>query len=665
MSGPALRFFVDLVEQEGGAAEFRPESVLLLVGDRLRHLLGLPEELTVSEDPEVVDEEGGLLAVPGQPVISDAAETVLKHGDAGWRHLDWPSAPPPARERLQEAAREEFDVDHGRLDVDGQPASCWLPVLQVTALLDHRISLDERYEERAEVLVDGRSGGLLPPRIAESLAAKGSRPGLGTGCVHLEPDLPRAVAAAHAALDARAAGRQEALVRDSRGALQAECDRVDAYYRSVLESVTTRRDGASLERARLYDAQEEATRAEWSRRREETEAKFTGRHEVLPFRLHIIEVPAIRVPVIVRRGERRFDLHLDWLLPFSCYLPCRCPQCGAGEALVAGRDRLGCRGCLVSLIAPAPATEAPTTPPGPSPPSSDPVASLSTGIESYLPGLEPRPEGRAPEGRRPPSIVMPGPRRSEKDLPIDAAKREAASRVRMKRLEKVWRDVPYELWKAVARYERCRSVAPRSPLEALYRCYGPSGPAIALGLTPDARLLGMRSFMPKEVVEDIVSSDGTLQTSEGVVPFSLRWRMAGKSPSMVEVLPMRSPGGGRALPSLRHFDRRIADRLSASAPRPEGLGPVETLVWQHAVGEGLPLAVRCLALYWKVQGQRRVEQLSNRPLAVAVVALARRSSRMRGGADSVARRCGVDVAAVREAFEVLEVVLGAAEAHLW
>ncbi len=648
---PALRFLVELVEREGGAAEDRGESVLLLVDDGLRDHLGLPEELTVTDDPEVAAEEGSLLAVPGQPVVSDAAEMVLRRGDAGWCRLDRPAAPPPTRDRLQEAAREQFDVDHGRIDVEGQPTSCWVPVLHAVALLEVSVSVEERYEERAEVFVDARDGTTLPPRVTAALAGLVCQPGRGSGYVRAQPDLRRAVESAHASLDARAAERQAALVRDARSALERERERVDAYYEATLASIGARREGAAIDRARLYDAQEEATRAEWARRREETEGKFAGSREVLPFRLHLVDVPALHVPATIRRGARTFGLRLDWLLPFSCFLGCRCPHCGADEPLVAGRDRLGCRACLSRIVALPPARPATARQAG--------TADAASPERNRGPGI---PKGRADRPHADADRPHADADRSHAD-----ADRSPGRTQRDKRIEKVWRDVARGFWGAVGSLERYGSVTPRSPLDALYRCYGPAGPLLAVGLAPDAFLRGMHAFLlgGGEDGTDVLSTAGTVHTSDGLARFVLRWRLVGRDPSVIEVLPPGPPAGGRSLPTVHRSRNLLGGVPGPETPRPRDLGPVETLVWQDAIGDGLPLVVRSLALYWRVQGQRRLGPVRPNALAAAVVATARRHSELRGGADWAARRHGVPAAEVRDACDVLASVLGAAAEHLW
>ena len=49
----------------------------------------------------------------------------------------------------------------------------------------------------------------------------------------------------------------------------------------------------------------------------ETREKYQASHEIRPYRLHIYEVPVWRLPVDVRRGDRRYPLTLDWLIPLD------------------------------------------------------------------------------------------------------------------------------------------------------------------------------------------------------------------------------------------------------------------------------------------------------------------------------------------------------------
>ena len=341
-----LRFWVDFVDAEGGAAEPGGDSTLVLLPQHLCAELGLPEELLVTDDPDVAEEDGALLIIPGQPVLVGAAEMVLRRGEGGWCHLPWPASKPPTLGALKEAAREQVGVDHGRVDLLGQPAARYLPVLRVGALVDYRIALGDRFLERLQVFVDGRDGSLLPDPMAEALDRLATLPGPGSEHSGLPPDLERALAAADAWFRRCAQQRQAELAHDARGGRDGELARVAAYYDAVLDSIDKRARQAADDKVPLYQARAEATRAERARRAQETEDKFAGRHVIRPFRLQAIAVPALVVEAVVRRGPRSFDLRLEWLWPFGAWRAPICPSCGSPAPLVAGRDRLGCRTCL-------------------------------------------------------------------------------------------------------------------------------------------------------------------------------------------------------------------------------------------------------------------------------------------------------------------------------
>jgi hypothetical protein len=62
-------------------------------------------------------------------------------------------------------------------------------------------------------------------------------------------------------------------------------------------------------------ARHTATQQEQDRRLQEIAEKYRGVHEIRPYRLHAVGVPALRVPVDIRRGERRYGMELDWIIP--------------------------------------------------------------------------------------------------------------------------------------------------------------------------------------------------------------------------------------------------------------------------------------------------------------------------------------------------------------
>src|SRR6266849_4230863 len=75
--------------------------------------------------------------------------------------------------------------------------------------------------------------------------------------------------------------------------------------------------------------------------------------------------PALRLPVDVLRGARRFPLVLEWLLPAGMFAPVCCPACGADAAswsLVAAKTHVGCARSLSKVVAGPPAPQSPAVP---------------------------------------------------------------------------------------------------------------------------------------------------------------------------------------------------------------------------------------------------------------------------------------------------------------
>lgn len=375
---PALRFWLGWAQAEGALHDATPDSALVVLPRPLQAALSLPEEISVTSDPEVAREDGALLLTAGHPALDHATEQVLDRGDVGHVVLARPAAVPPSRDVLLARARDAFPVDHGKIEPAGLPTVTHIPVLRVGALLTQSVSLEDRFQERAEVWVDVGTGMALSDAARDRLATSeradarvlpGPLPDeLLTRAGH--PDgTPSPLVSAHRLLEEGAATRRAALARDTGESRAEELNRTTAYFDAALASIRKRRNTASAERRHLYEAREEATLAERARRLVEVEEKWQPRTEVRPFRLHVVWVPTQILPVDIRRGPRAYPVELRWLLPASSFLPVGCPHCladatdrGAASdvVLVAGKQRLGCRRCLDRPAIPP--TAAPITP---------------------------------------------------------------------------------------------------------------------------------------------------------------------------------------------------------------------------------------------------------------------------------------------------------------
>jgi hypothetical protein len=95
-----------------------------------------------------------LLLGAGHPLLAAAAEDVLSGDDAGVLTLGVPASWPPDGRRLLENARDQFPVDHGRIDASGAVERALRQVLRVGALVTYAASAEDRFHERVECWVD-------------------------------------------------------------------------------------------------------------------------------------------------------------------------------------------------------------------------------------------------------------------------------------------------------------------------------------------------------------------------------------------------------------------------------------------------------------------------------------------------------------------------------
>ncbi|MGH8899822.1 MAG: hypothetical protein ACRDZ4_23015, partial [Egibacteraceae bacterium] len=338
---PGLRFWLRYAEHSGGLCEAGDDVALAVLPAGLQAALDLPEEVAVTADPDVAREDGALLLVPGHPALDRAAADTLDGGDAGHAFLPWPAPTRPATEVLLTRARERFRVAHGRVDPDGDPDCVYAPLLRVGMLVTYALSLDHRFQEREEVWVDARTGLPLDDAARRALESWALLATPDADHPPLDVDLSQAIPRAHACLTDRAVSRQRALAAQVDQARREELARAEAYYDAALASIARRRGSASPERQALLDAQAEATRTERGRRLHEIDEQFRPSHELRPFRLHLVWAPALRLAVRIRRGAQAYPCDLTWLLGGAAtFTDLRCPNCGAAEPLVAGRERL-------------------------------------------------------------------------------------------------------------------------------------------------------------------------------------------------------------------------------------------------------------------------------------------------------------------------------------
>jgi hypothetical protein len=616
-----LAFWLSYIESRGGLWERAGDSTHVMIPPQLQRRLELPEEFAVTEHADVAREDGVALLAAGHPLLMAAAEDVLSADDAGVVRLAVPAAQPPDGERLLARAREAFHVDHGRIDASGPVERSLRQVLRVGVMVTYTASADDQFQERAECWVDVPTRYELPEQAVKRMrrfAADGSPAGAAPNLAAVPP----ALAAAHRLLHQAATNRCQVLATGSaRAAADAELARADTYYAEVLASLTRRQANASPDRQALLAARMGSVRAEKKRRLAEIEEKYTPQHEVRPYRLHLLCVPALRLPVDVLRGARRFPLVLEWLLPAGIFAPVCCPACGANAGnwpLVAAKTHVGCVRCLsrvaVSPSAPQPSVPAPTRAlpapghgnrKGPVPDSAGGEvgnlgqrARAASGVVRSTPG---------PAASRPTRAASPPVPLAARLKPRDP---QALSRMGEKLATEFWSVTGQGNLRALRRL-----CAPDSPAAAAIRLYGISGPATAVGLAAGERPERLTFAASAARDSDPAGTYGCVHAGRARYNYLLRW--IPDTRLVAEVLPFGSWVSAR-LPSPRLLIGSAAAHMFHGLPEPAcDLDPVAVRLWRKVPpAHGLPLTLRCLAAWWRISDGPEF-QAAHRPSVLA------------------------------------------------
>lgn len=647
---PGLDFWLRYVNAEGGACEQAGDTTLVLLPETLQHRHAQPEDLLVTSDPDIAREDHAVLLSAGHPLLTAAAETVLARGDCGSVRLPNPATRPPDTDHLLAHARDQFVVDHGRIDLTGGPRPGVRHVLRVSSLVTFTLSADDHFQEQVECWMD------VPERLplgedavrelARLLAVDHPQRD------HIEADatsLRPALAEAHREIRRRAVGRQELLAGQVSKAHLDEVSRAADYYRQIAESLERRRDCATPDRIAAYQARLESTAAERDRRLAEIDDKYRSTLSLLPFRMQLIGVPALRVEVDVRRGDRRYPLELDWLLPLRAFAGVRCPSCGCVGQLVAGKSRLGCHQCqprgpgslpgaglsvaghgralvvnggsggpvvagtgaaltngklLPTAVAPPggaarpgvgsvdrPGTQTPTMGAAPKDRSTADFRPAPVNGRAHVPGTSPPPGVHSPATSRPLSRAT---------------------------IQQVGAKLVPQLWERVERGDRSlrRLFGHGSPADALFRIAGPVGPRFAIGIEPTSYVQDVSTSASRPVRGSAYwVLDGQLGcTDQCRYRFRLCWHADHGRPVIDEIIPsgsvpwpMLPDTGYRNLgPALKMF-RPTASIVESPQPSVTGAtlladDAVATVLWNATVRlQGLPTALRCLAAWWRLE----------------------------------------------------------------
>lgn len=647
---PSLDFWLRAAEFEGALHESVSDASVVLLPPSLQAALDLPEEVTVTADPEVAREDGALLLAPGHPVLDLSTERVLDRGDVARTPLAWPSGALPSVQALVARMREQVQVDHGRVDAsDALPVAGYSPVLRVGALVTYAVTSDDRFQERQDVWVDADSGLPVPAALIAGLAAAPA--GVGLEHAVLPVDRAQAASAAQELLEQRSDERLAVLARQSQPVRDDELARVQDYYRAVLDGLAKRQATASVDRRLLLEARADLTRAERERRLAEVEEKFRGSRSVRWYRVHELLVPTARVAVVIRRGSREYPFNLRWLLPLQTVAPFRCPHCSSAGPLVAGKHRLGCVHCL---------SRRPDGVPGPHPLD---ITGRAESVE--LPN--PRPDEAATQAR---SAHVPRPRAAgapSRSAPLPPALPSFDAQ----RCAEDGNRLALRFWEDVVADDRKlgRLVVADSPAAAALRVWGTFGPALALGVPAGSRVTELDAATAADPDAVLQTTEGWLHSPRWHCPYVLRWEGRSGRPGAVrvaEVISGRAPVGCRLSGHGVQSWWRDPLRARPLPPSRTALDPVAAAVWRVELPTRGPyLLLRCLAAWWRTQEQIAPAASEVPTVAAALARLVAACAGTQVSYDAVAVQYSADPAEVRTAGTQLRQVLALSADRGW
>jgi hypothetical protein len=631
MTDPALDFWLRHVTAEGGLHEPAGEATYVVLPPGLSDRYRLPEELRVTGDPDIARDDGVTLLALGHPVLSEAAERTLATGDAGTFVLAGPASAPPGPDGLLAAARDAFGVDHGRIDASEDPLAVRHSVVRVGALVTFELSAEDRFQEQAERWVDVPSRRSLPAGVVERLARAAVD---ADATVDGSADALPAIAQAHRLIDAAALARREALTGEVSGAYEAERARAAAYYADAIAGIERRLATAPGDRKAVLEQRLRSTREEKARRLAEVAEKYAASHTIRPYRLHVIEVPALRLPADVRRGDRRYPMTFDWLLPAGAFAPVRCPRCGGEAPLVAGKQNLGCETCL-----PPRAEQARVPPAKAVPPKAAPAAKSATPAKAT-----PAPKVAPAPPRKP--VVPPHVKREKRKPPEKIAE---------------------ELWSAVAsglRGDASRLLEPGSPAALLYRVFSAPGLTQVIGMPPD---VPPHSYTAGEwrlgANPNVVA--GTLA---GMDESEHHYFLSCRDGLVAEVLPCPVYENGELWKAFWLWHHGDEAWTPGRVPRGADLDPVgRELLGTGPSWHGLAVAARSVAAWERMSGSHQ-RVLDGRQPRVVAAAVDRLVAYRAGGRATFADAAAVyraDEQAIRQADRAVRPLLGLGPGRPW
>ncbi len=350
VADPGLDFWLRYVGAEGGLHERVGDSTLVLLPETLQDRHDQSQEMVVTSRSG--GRPGGRRAAVDRR--TPAADGGGRGGAGPGRRRVCAAGPAHCagcrtRRSWSPGSATKLAVDHGRIDLTGGPRPVVRNILRVSSLVTFALSTDDHFQEQIDCWVDAASRVPFADDVGHELSRMlvvehDERDRLRPDGPHLLP----ALAEADSEIRRRAELRRHQLTGTVSQARDDELKRCRAYYLQVADSLRRRMAGVAPDKIPAYAARLAGTDAERDRRIAEIEEKYKSTLSCLPFRLHVVGVPALRVEADIRRGNRRYPVEFDWLLHLRRFAPLRCAGCGSTEPLVAGKTALGCRACQPS-----------------------------------------------------------------------------------------------------------------------------------------------------------------------------------------------------------------------------------------------------------------------------------------------------------------------------
>ncbi|MGH3167474.1 MAG: hypothetical protein ACRDN0_16485, partial [Trebonia sp.] len=487
---------------------------------------------------------------------------------------------------------------------------------------------------------------LLPPVISDRLSRAGAEEDQAHGTTG-PGDVWPAVAEAHRLIDAAALSRRAELAVGVNNVYRAERARAVSYYADAIAGIEKRLVTAPADRKAVLEERLRATREEEARRLAEVTEKYSASHAIRPYRLHALEVPALRLSADVRRGNRRYPMTFDWLLPAGAFAPVRCPSCGSEAPLVAGKQNLGCETCLPPRSQPA------------APGTQDTPAATTTQAAKPAAGSQPEPEPK-------PSAKATA-KATAKAAPVKPTVPPRAKQVSKRRLLSP-EQLAERLWTEIAKGHTGNAspvLAPGSPAEVLYEVLGPPGLTQVIGFPPDVppyryttgdyQLPGATSVL---VAGTLIGGDDSQH----------HYFLGGADGLVAEVLPCPVYQDGRL--STGYWWGNVGDPhwRPSRVPRDADIDPVGgILLGTGPSWHGLCVAARSVAAWERIAGSHE-RILDGRPPRVVAAAIDRLVAYRAGGRGTFADAAAVyrvDETAVRSADRIVRLTLALAPGRPW